>query len=156
MLYKIAHNKITGKTPTAVGLYLEAPHYKTEIESGIALVEALKLIDVKSIYVVVNAVSLKPLKLGIWQFGTKDLHHYEIYPLENLQIVRQNAGSVRITAIECNLKENGSIRKFNSIYEAFKQIYAERGYPATDKYDDFYNNISINSHKKLKDEMIFD
>jgi len=84
------------------------------------------------------------------------MHHYEFHLLENLQILRQEAGSIRLSTVECNLMENGRSQKFASMDEAFNKIYDERGYPATTVYDEFYKNISVSGRKKLIEIMVFD
>lgn len=135
---------------------LDAPHYKTEIQAGIQLIENLQKIEVKEIFPI-NPDDVKILKLGAKDTTTNQMHLYEFHLLENLQILRQEAGSIRLSAVECNLVEIGHPpQKFASIYGAFNKIREERGYPATTIYDEFYNNISISNHRKLIQIMVFD
>lgn len=134
---------------------LEAPHYKAEIQAGIQIIENLQKIEVKEI-VPINHDNAKALKLGVKDTSTNQMHHYEFHLLENLQILRQEAGSIRLSAVECNLVENGRVQKFTSMNKAFNKIYDERGYPATTVYDEFYKNLSISSRKKLIEIMVFD
>jgi hypothetical protein len=78
--------------------------------------------------------------------------------LESLHILKQEGGSIRLSAVECNLVEKGSghSQQFTSIYDAFDKIREERGYPAATTYDEFYKNISISSRRKLIKIMVFD
>jgi len=134
---------------------LEAPHYKAEIQAGIQIIESLQKIEVKEIFPINHAGS-KDLKFGIKDAITNQMHHYEFQLLENLQILKQETGSIQLSAVECNLVENGCSQKFTSMDEAFNRIYEERGYPATTVYDEFYKKISISNRKKLIDIMVFD
>lgn len=132
---------------------LEAPHYKKEIEDGIQLIENLRKIEVKKIFPIKENTILKFVaKDNI----SKEKHYYEFHLLEDLQILRQEAGPIRLSAVEFDLIENETCRRFTSMYEAFDKIREERGYPISTSYDEFYRNISISSHRKLTQIMGFD
>jgi len=123
---------------------LNAPHYKREISDCINLVEELKNIQIK--YTILTE---KPLKLVVKDKNTGNIHHYSFELLENLQIIKQGANPAVLSPVGCNLIEGSSTRQYTSLYKAFDQILVERNYPATTDYTDFYQNINVNSRKKL-------
>jgi len=123
---------------------LNAPHYKREISDCVNLVEELKNIQIKH-----TILTEKPLKLGVKDKNTGNMHHYSFELLENLQIIKQGANPVVLSPVGCNLIEGSLTRHFTTLFQAFDEILVERNYPATTDYTDFFKNISVNSRKKL-------
>jgi hypothetical protein len=127
---------------------LETPHYAREIRDGIALVEELQKIKTKEI-VSAKGSKLKPMKLGMRDQVTGAMHIYQIVVLENLQIIKQDAGTIELSNVECLIIELGVERQFASLKFAFNQMWIERGYVLPVNYSDFYNNIKVSNKKHL-------
>lgn len=132
----------------------EAPHYRKEIQEGIDLVESLQKIKSKEIILAKDS-TVKPMKLGMKDIGTGGMHLYEIKVLENLQIIQQNTSTIQLSAIECEITEGMTIRKFQTLQTAFDQLWNERGYPQPTVYSDFYKNIMVSNKMNLFALMIF-
>lgn len=127
---------------------LEAPHYRNEIRDGINLVIELQKIKTKEIVSAKESV-LKPMKLGIRDPRTKEIHKYKITVLENLQIIQQNGSPIQLSIIKCEVNYGSTRRQFQSLHAAFDQIRIDRGYSASTDYTDFYNDINISTHRKF-------
>ncbi len=135
---------------------LEAPHYRSEIQDCIDLVTELQKLKTKEIIHASESPS-HPLKLGIrFNNGGKTIQEYQFIVLENLQIIKQNLSQIRLSKTQLKVISVGKERIFDSIYQAFDQIKAEKGYPISIDYEDFYNNIKVTTRKKLIDLMAFD
>ncbi|HXB41232.1 MAG TPA: AAA family ATPase [Bacteroidia bacterium] len=133
---------------------LEAPHYRSEIRAGIIIVRELQKIKTKEI-VLAKESAISPMKLGIFQNGTRLVHNYEITALENLQLIQQDLAPAQLSVVECEIKYGTLVRKFPTLNAAFDQLRIDRGYPASNVYTEFYTNISISANRKLIEAMAF-
>src|SRR5262249_49670388 len=131
----------------------EAPHYKKEIQDGIALVRELQKIKTKEIVSARDSVA-KPMKIRMADVTSGADHDYEIVVLENLQIIQQDTSPIQLSVIECEVIE-ATKRKFNTLQAAFDQLWNERGNPAPTNTTDFYNRIRISNTRYLINIMTF-
>jgi len=133
---------------------LEAPHYRREILDGIHLINCLQQIKSKVIITAADSAK-KPMKLGVLDTTSKVMHKYEITILENLQIIQQASGPMKLSSVECKVVEGTAVKEFDTLHAALDQIRADRSYPVQTDYNDFYNNIKISNSKRLIDGMVF-
>jgi energy-coupling factor transporter ATP-binding protein EcfA2 len=133
---------------------LEAPHYRREIQAGIDLVQSLQKIKVKDIVKAEDSAK-KTMKLGVKDTVSGVMHQYEITVLENLRIIQQNTGPVKLSSVECAVDDRTSKRPFVSMTEALEAIWIERSYTGQTDYAEFYKNIKITNSKRLCDYMVF-
>lgn len=134
---------------------LEAPHYRKEIQDGIALVRELQKIKAKEI-ILVKENATTPMKLGMSQHGTsRPIHKYEIKVLENLQLIQQDTSPVQLSVVKCEIYDGTTKTEFQAMNAAFDKLRIDRGYPSSNVYTDFHANISISTHRKLNAAMKF-
>ncbi|MDD5344201.1 MAG: hypothetical protein PHW12_07240, partial [Smithella sp.] len=133
---------------------LKAPHYRSEIQAGMDLVKCLRQIKIKEIITAEDSAK-KTMKLGVKDTVSGVMHQYEITVLENLRIIQQNTGPVKLSSVECAVDDRTSKRPFVSMTEALEAIWIERSYTGQTDYAEFYKNIKITNSKRLCDYMVF-
>lgn len=131
----------------------DAPHYRKEIQDGIALVRELQKIKTKEI-MTAKASAAKPMKLGMRDNGTGGMHIYQIVVLENLQIIQQDVAPLKLSVVECEVTEAVK-RKFATLQLAFDQLWNERGNAAPTNNTTFHNHIKVSNKRHLIDIMAF-
>lgn len=126
---------------------LKMPHYRTEIESGIRLVEDLQRILCKD-------SGEASLTLAMPHADTNEVDHYDIELMENLRIIKQGASPIILSASECVVHWNAKDIPCKRIQKAFKQILHYKGYPKDD-FNILYQSIDVSEGRKLIDLMTF-
>jgi energy-coupling factor transporter ATP-binding protein EcfA2 len=131
----------------------EAPHYRKEIQDGIALVGELQKISTKEIISAKDS-AINPMKLRIIDVASGGNNDYEIVILEDLYIIKQDLAPIQLSVVECEVFEAGK-RNFTSLQAAFDTLWIERGNLAPTNYAEFYNHIKVSNKNKLIDLMTF-
>jgi energy-coupling factor transporter ATP-binding protein EcfA2 len=131
----------------------EAPHYRKEIQDGIAMVRELQKIRTKGIISVKDSAA-NPMKLRMVDVASGGNHDYEIVVLENLYFIQQDVAPIQLSVVECEVSEAGK-RNFTSLQVAFDTLWIERGNPAPTNYAEFYNHIKVSNKQKLISLMKF-
>ena len=134
---------------------LEAPHYRREIQNGIALVKNLHKIKSKQILTIEETVA-KPLKLALDDNVSASPHNYEFRLLENLSIIQNDTAPLVLSIAGCSVNEvGGAVRTFPSLNAAFDQIWIERGYAAPANYPTFHAKLKVSNARALLNLMSF-
>lgn len=132
---------------------LEAPHYRSEISDGILLIENLKKIKTKEIIKTIDSYKT-PLKLAIVDLLSNQTHNYEITLLENLQIIQEDNNPIKLSIIECSVKESNIVRNFPSINSALDVIWVERNQTTAINYSQLYRQLFM-GNQSLQGKMQF-